>query len=117
MTGMFLHFINRVVNPLVTLKTEAEIDRFLDSEREYEEAGEFYKNKYEPIGEYYGRMGKRVRVIGFFHDKSEYKNELRMLTDAAQALAGKRDDLRVGLVTDKSLVKAYKARYGPKWFD
>lgn len=50
---MFLHFINRVVNPLVTLKTEAAVLQFLDSEKEYEEDSEFYKNKYEPIGDYY----------------------------------------------------------------
>jgi hypothetical protein len=67
MKGMFLHFINRVINPVVSLKSELDIDRFLDSEREYEEGvGEFYGGKYEPIGEYYGRMGKRVRVVGFF---------------------------------------------------
>lgn len=74
---MFLHFINRVVNPLVTLKTEAAVLQFLDSEKEYEEDSEFYKNKYEPIGDYYQRMGKRVRVIGFFHDKAEYKTEYK----------------------------------------
>lgn len=81
--GMFLHFINRVINPVITLTTESDIDRFLDVEKEFEEKSEFYKNKYEPIGDYYKKMGKRVRVIGFFHDKQEYKNELRMLTEAA----------------------------------
>lgn len=28
-----------------------------------------------------------------------------------------REDLRIGLVTDPSLVKVFKAKYGPKFFD
>ena len=48
-------------------------------------------------------MGKRVRVIAFFQDKKEYSNEYKLFKEAAQALS-KRDDLRVGLVTDKDLV-------------
>ena len=53
----------------------------------------------------------------FFHDKSEYKNERRLLEDAAQRLAGRRDDLRVALVTNQTLVRRYKEKYGPRWFD
>ena len=78
MSGLFKHFINRVLNPTIHLKTEADIDRFLDSSREYEENNDFYKNKYEEIGSYYHAMGKRVRVIAFFSDKKEYKNEYRL---------------------------------------
>jgi hypothetical protein len=100
MRGMFLHFINRVINPVVALKTENEILNFLDSTREYDESpSAFYKQNYEPIGEYYKRMGKHVRVIGFFYDKGEYNNEFRLFQESAPALS-KRDDLRVGLVTN-----------------
>ena len=35
MKGMFLHFINRVINPVVLLKSEVDIDRFINSETEY----------------------------------------------------------------------------------
>ena len=59
----------------------------MDSDREYEEDNEIYKNKYEPIGDYYLRMGKRVRVIAFFNDKKEYANELKLFKNAAQRLA------------------------------
>ncbi len=52
--NMFLHFINRVLYPVVTLKSEVDIATFLSSEAEYDETGsKFYKNKYEPIGDYY----------------------------------------------------------------
>jgi hypothetical protein len=117
MKGMLLHFINRVINPVVYLKTPQEVEAFLETESEYEEKNEFFKNKFEGIGDYYTKMGKRVRVVGFFSDKSEYKNEIRLLTEAAQALAGKRDDLRVGLVTNKTVVKVFKEKYGHRMFD
>ncbi len=32
MRGMFLHFINRVINPVVYLKTMEEVEKFIDSE-------------------------------------------------------------------------------------
>jgi hypothetical protein len=117
MRGMFLGFINRVINPVVYLKTADDIERFLDSSQEFVEKNEFYKHNFEGIGDYYGRMGRRVRAIGFFHDKGEYKNEYRLLHEAAQKLAGKRDDLRVAVVTNQTLVKAYKVKYGHRWFD
>ena len=117
MHGLFLHFINRVINPVVLLESEADINRFLATERDFEEKNEFYQTRYEPIGFYYQQMYKKTRVIALFHDKGEYSNELRLFQEAAQALAGRREDLRIGLVTDRALVKAYKAKYGPKWFD
>jgi hypothetical protein len=79
MRGLFLHFINRVLNPTIHLKSASDIDRFLDSDTEFKENNEFYKVKYEPIGPYWKEMSKHTRVIGFFHDKKEYKNELRLL--------------------------------------
>jgi hypothetical protein len=39
------------------------------------------------------------------------------LAEAAQALSGVRDDLRVGVVTKPELVLKYKERYGPRFFD
>lgn len=117
MRGMFLAFINRVLNPVVYLKSAADIERFLDIKTEFEEDNEFYKSRFEGIGDYYARMSRHTRVIGFFSDKAEYKNEYRLLQEAAQKLAGRRDDLRVAIVTNKTLVSLYKAKYGPKWFD
>jgi len=116
MKGLFLNFINRVLYPTVKLRNEEDIERFLNTEEEFYEYNDFFKNKYEEIGEYYKRMGKRTRVIGFFRDKKEYSNELKLLKQAAQAMA-KRDDLRVAIVTDKDLIKKYKERYGVQMFD
>jgi len=57
-----------VLYPVVNLKSEEEVMKFLDS---------------EPIGDYYPLMGKHVRVIGFFSDKKEYSNEYKHFQAAA----------------------------------
>lgn len=80
---------------------------FLDSTKEFDEHSKFYPNKYEPIGDYYDRMEKHVRVIGFFHDKKEYSNEYKLFKEAAQSLV-KRDELRIAVVTNKTLCDKYK---------
>ena len=113
---MFLHFINRVLNPIVELKSESEVNLFLDMEQEWIENTDFYKNKYEKLGEKYQVLTKHTRVIAFFHDKKEYSNELKLFKKAAQALVG-RDDLRIGLVTKPELVKSIKTTYKVKFFD
>lgn len=73
-----MHFINRVLNPTIHLKTKEEVNKFLDISKEYREENEFYLNKYEEFGTYYSKMGKHVRVIGIFNDKKEYKNEYKL---------------------------------------
>ena len=83
MKGLFLHFINRVLYPTVPLKSVEEIDRFIDSESDFEEGSRFYRSRYEPMGDYYNRMSKHVRVIGFFPDKKEFSNEFKLFQNAA----------------------------------
>lgn len=77
MRGVLLHFINRVVNPTIHLKSEEQIEQFLDSDKEFHEETDIYKNKYEESG-IFGHLSKHTRVIAFFHDKKEYKNEYRL---------------------------------------
>lgn len=57
----------------------------------------FYKNK---------RV--RTRVIAFFEDVKEFEDDYKQFKKAAIELV-RRDDLRVGLVTDKKLIdEVYK---------
>mmetsp|Transcript_45681 Transcript_45681/g.33399 ORF Transcript_45681/g.33399 Transcript_45681/m.33399 type:complete len:174 (+) Transcript_45681:582-1103(+) len=112
----FMHFINRVLYPTVHLKSELEIQTFVNLTAEFEEITDFYSQKYEKLGYYYKRMGKKVRVIGFFGDKREFKHEFKQFQDAAQKLAV-RDDLRIAYVTDRDLVNDYKQKYNHKWFE
>lgn len=57
----------------------------------------------------------KTRAIAFVFEKSEFEEELKQLKHAGRVSA-KRDELRIGLVTDKKLVKKYKAKYGATWF-
>ena len=83
MKNFLLNFINRVLHPTLHLKTEEEINLFLDSDKEFVENTEFFKNKYEEFGDSFNNMPKHTRVIAFFHDKNEYKNEFKLFTIAA----------------------------------
>ena len=116
MKPLFFHFINRVLNPYLKLKSEEEIDLFLDPSQEYIENTEFYKQRYEAFGDYYHRMGKHTRVIAFMRDPKEYKLEYNMVKEVAQANSP-RDDFRLAFVTNAELVRKYKEKYGPKMFD
>jgi hypothetical protein len=86
------------------------LETFLDVDNELFEENDFYQIKYEPQN-YYKQFGKRTRVVGFFRDKKEYTSEFKLFKQSAQELAV-RDDLRVGLVTNKDLIKVAKDKYG-----
>lgn len=53
--------------------------------------------------------------MAFLFDTDEYSEELKNLKNAGR-LSAKREELRIGLVTDKKLIKKYKAKYGSTWF-
>lgn len=57
----------------------------------------------------------KTRVIAFIYDKQDYIDELKNLRLTGR-FSAKRDELRIGLVTDKKIIKKYKAKYGTLWF-
>lgn len=67
-----------------------------------------------PAGLYQSRRAK-TRVIAFIFDKEDFNDELNNLYNAAKSSA-KREELRVGIVTDKKLIKKYRANHGTLWF-
>ena len=105
MKGYLLHFINRVLYPYYILKTYEEVLQFENPDIEFDEArSKFYSGHYTPLGPSFDELKKKTRVIGFFGNKLDFKTELRLFKDAAQSLYF-RDELRLGLVTDKALVQ------------
>lgn len=108
--------MNRVLHPVLHLREESEIELFLDSSKEYVESTEFVRNSQISLGETYNNLGKHTRVIAFFNDRKEYKNEYKLFQLAAEKLA-KRDDLRMAFVTDSNLIQKCKEKYGAKLFD
>jgi hypothetical protein len=107
--------INRYLNPIVPLTSEEEIDSFIEMENEWKEKTDFMRNDQNGMGVGYKNLTIKMRAIVFFPDKSEYKNEYKNVKQAAED-SGNRDDLRVGIVTDRKLVKLYKDTYGLEWF-
>ena len=57
----------------------------------------------------------KTRVIAFLFDKQDFVDEVKGLRNTGK-VCSKRDDLRIGLVTDKKLIKKYKANHGTLWF-
>lgn len=115
MDSLLLHFMNRVLYPVVILKTSEDVKRFIDHE-EWQEDTPFYKNGYIELGEQvYSYFSKVTRVIALISDKTEYKEEISMISDDARELT-KREDLRIAKVTNPKLVAEFKKKYGRKWF-
>ena len=52
-------------------------------------------------------MGHNTRVVAFYEDKSEFKVEIHTLKEFATNFAI-RYNLRIGIVTDKELIKEMK---------
>lgn len=64
----------------------------------------------------YKQRKTKTRVIAFIYDKSDFPDELSNLRLTGR-LSAKRDELRIALVTDKKIIKKYKAKYGNSWFE
>lgn len=115
MKSFILHFVNRRLYPVALLKTEEEIERFIDTNTEWVENTPFYNQSYQPFGEFFPQFRKVTRVIAFLNDKNDFKEEMKHLNKAAMDLAD-REDLRIAKVTNPALVKKYKEKYDLKWF-
>jgi len=55
-----------------------------------------------------------TRVVGFFYGKEDYKSEIKGLKGQAQFMSS-RDNLRIGMVTDKKLIMKLKKKH-EGWF-
>ncbi|CAI2362025.1 unnamed protein product [Moneuplotes crassus] len=113
--SFILHFINRKLYPIVLLKTEDDVNSFINPAKEWIENTPFYLEEYSGFGELFPLFKRVTRVIAFIKDKVELKDELEQFKEAALQLAD-RDDLRVAKVTDKTLASKYKDMYGLDWF-
>jgi hypothetical protein len=108
--------MNKIINPVVELTTDEDLSQFIALENEYVEKTDFLeKNPVAlPPGLYQTRRVK-TRVIAFIYDREDFNDELDTLYNAAR-MSAKREELRVGIVTDKKLIKKYKANHGTLWF-
>lgn len=114
-----LHFINRLLHPLVPLRTQEQIELFLDQNTEHPEKTRFFMPtgiELEDrllLGETYQNFTFKTRVIIFIFNKGDYDEELEGVKLAARKSANMLN-LRIALVTDHRLVKRLKKE--TSWF-
>jgi hypothetical protein len=112
-----LLFINKVLYPAVELKSEEDIDKFIDPRVEWIEKTDFIKGSDFPVlGHEYAKLNLKTRVLAIFCNVEDFKGELKQYKEAAFVLA-RRNDLRMAYVTDKALCKMYKEAFGRAWFN
>jgi hypothetical protein len=114
-TDEILHLINKFINPIVTLDTEEELQAFLNLENEFVEKNKFFEKKPVLLGNIYKQRKPKTRVLAFLMDIDDFADEIDTLKQTARYSA-KRDELRVGMVLDKKIIRKYKANHGTLWF-
>lgn len=113
--GPLIFFMNRLVTPLLSLETEQDLLNFLELSNEPNETTKFLSKSQLKMGSEYTDRQVKTRVVAFIYDKDDFKEELRVLRQSSRSSA-RRDDLRVGIVTDRKVIKKYKQKYGTAWF-
>jgi len=68
-----------------------------------------------PQNEQYQNYRLKTRLVCFFYDKDEFKEEIKNLKQGARKLSG-RSSLRVAMVTNSKLVKQLKKEMSVKYF-
>ena len=110
-----LRFINNIVNPVITLDSIDQVEKFLDTSKQLEEKSEFLGDYRIQIPEEFDPH-YRIRSVGFFSEVEEYSAEYTQFHDYADKVAY-RPDLRIAVVTDPDIVKHFKSLYDGIWFN
>lgn len=116
---MLLHFINRLLHPVVTLRFKEDIELFLNVNNEHMEHTKFFLptgtvlSSDLHLGDIYSSKKFKTRVIACVYNKGDYEEELNEIRSAARKSAN-RFNLRIAIVTDPRLVKSLKKE--TSWF-
>jgi hypothetical protein len=110
-----IRFINNILNPVVTLHSIQDVERFIDTSKNFEEKNDFLGNTVLNIPEATDHH-LRNRIIGFFSDLEDYSAEYSVFLSLAEKISH-RPDLRIGIVTDKEIVRHFKQVYDGIWFN
>ena len=111
-----LHLMNKLMYPLLTLNSEAEIEAFLDLSKEPVENTNFLKTYPTPLNAYYDTKMLPTRALTLIFSKEDYVQEVKYIREAARNSA-RLEALRFGIVSDPALVRIYKKKYGAHWFN
>lgn len=64
------------------------------------------------MGNDYSKRTTKTRALAFIFEKEDFVDEIKNLRIAGRYSA-KREEMRIGIVYDKKLIKKYKLKYGP----
>lgn len=109
-------FLNNIINPVIELNTVQEVEDFLDTTKEVDEDNEFLVGTKPHVEHAFFDFFYKNRMIGFFADKDEYAAEYSSFMNYAEKISH-RNDLRVGLVVNRELIKHFKKVYEGSWFN
>ena len=73
-----LSYINRLLHPLVNLKTAQDVENFLDLNKEYPENTKFMNNQWDhfQLGKDYKSEIYKTRVIAFIFNSDDFDEEI-----------------------------------------
>lgn len=114
-----IHMMNRLLHPLVVLKTEESIEAFLDINKEHPEKTRFMMptgitlRDELYLGDMYKEFKYKTRVIVFIYNTGDYDEEIETLKEAARKSAHMLN-LRIGFVSNPKIVKKLKKE--TSWF-
>jgi hypothetical protein len=104
-----LHWINRVLNPVVNISSSDEANKFMLPALPFEDKTGLFKQKYIPSNE--SSLLMTTRVLAIIQDKGDYKQEMENFLEACETLSY-RKDLRCGIIhkfeTKKQLYNEHK---------
>ncbi len=108
--------MNNIIYPTVELNTIKDIDNFMDSSLPVDEDNEFLAGKKPVIEHSFFDLEYKNRLIGFFADKDEYEAEYKAFIRNAEKISH-RNELRIGVVTNRELIRHFKSIYNGSWFN
>jgi thioredoxin-related protein len=110
-----IRFINNILNPVVELHSVEDVEKFMDTKTNFAEKNDFLGDTVLNIPEETDHH-LRIRLVGFFSDLEDYSAEYSQYLSLAEKISN-RPDLRMGIVTDKEIVRHFKQIYEGVWFN
>jgi hypothetical protein len=110
-----VRFINNIINPVVELHSIEDVERFMDTRKNYVEKNDFLGDVKLDVKEETDHH-LRIRLVGFFSDLEDYSAEYSQFLSLSDKICN-RPDLRIGIVTDKEIVRHFKQVYDGIWFN
>jgi len=110
-----MRFVNNILNPVVELHSVEDVDNFFDTRSNFREKNDFLGETILNIPEETDHQ-LRIRMIGFFSDLEDYSAEYATFLSLAEKISN-RPDVRVGIITDKEIVRHFKQVYEGIWFN